>query len=135
MEPTTNPNPTTNRVATEKPTGLEDVVRSVRALARTTRDLGEASAEILERELAMAIKISEQIRNDVISAETLEEARKQSLASKVRKDAHDALNLMADAWDVLFLMGSRFIENFIDQPRPELNSQSVSQVSPVVNRL
>ena len=135
MESTTNTNPTTNPVPTQKPTGLEDVIRSVRALARTTSELGENSAEILERELAMAIKISERLRDDVISAETLEEARKRPLASKLRKDAHDALNLMADAWDVLFLMGTRFIENFVDEPRPELKSQPVSPVKPVVNRV
>jgi len=135
MEATTNTNSTTNPVATQKPTGLEDVVRSVRALARTTRNLGELSAEVVERELAMAINISEQLRSDVISAQTLEEARKQSLPSKLRKDVHDTVDLVADVGSVLFLIATRFVENFVDQARPELNTQSVHSVSPVVSRL
>jgi len=120
-------NPSTPQpTKTQKPTGLEDVVRSVRSLARATRNLGTASADVVERELAMAINISEQLRNEVISAETLEDARKQSLPSRLRKDAHDTVNLVADVGSVLFLVASRFVENFVDQRRPELPERSVS---------
>ena len=119
--------PSTPIAATaQKPTGLEDVVRSVRSLARATRNLGSASADVVERELAMAINISEQLRNEVISAQTLEEARNQSLPSRLRKDAVDTVNLMADVGSVLFLVASRFVENFVDQRRPELPEKSVS---------
>lgn len=123
MDTTTRTN-TTQAATTEKPTGLEDVVRSVRVLARSARNLGVASAEVVERELAMAISISAQLRDDVISKAMLEEARREELPAKLRKDAHDTVNLLADAGAVLFLAATRFLENFADQRRPPLNAPS-----------
>lgn len=99
--------------------GLEDVVRSARAIARTARNLGEDSANLVERELAMAINISNQLVEDFTTKEALEEARKQPLASKLRRDAHDTVNLMADVGSMLFLTATRFLENFADQPRSQ----------------
>ena len=76
-------------VVTEAPTGLEDVTRSVRAVLRATRSVGEASADVLERELAMAINISEQIRDNVVSEKMLKEARTVGLPARLREDRHD----------------------------------------------
>ena len=73
-------------VIKEQPTGLEDVTRSVRAVVRATRTVGEASADVLERELAMAISISEQIRDNVISEKMLKKTRTDGLPARLRTE-------------------------------------------------
>ena len=44
----------TNAQVNPERTGLEDVLRSARQLARETRGLAESTAGVVERELAMA---------------------------------------------------------------------------------
>lgn len=106
----------------EQPTGLEDVIRSVRALARTTRGMGEAAADIMERELAMAITISERIRDQVVSAEALKQAREEPLPARLRDDAHRAVDLFADAASVIYVNTIRFFEGLTDERRPALTT-------------
>ena len=103
---------------TDRPTELEDIVRSLRALARTTRGLAEDSANVLERELAMAINISERLRDSVLSQETLNEARELDLPKRLRRDAHQAIDLAADVASVGFLVAVRFVEEFVDERHP-----------------
>ncbi len=107
-------------VVNEQPTGLEDVVRSVRAVVRASRAVGEASADVLERELAMAISISEQIRDNVFSEKMLEEARAEGLPARLRSDAHRALDLAADAGAIVYNSALTFLENFADERRAPL---------------
>lgn len=106
----------------ENRTGLEDVVRSVRALARSTRTIAEATGHVAERELAMAISISEQLRDSVMSAQTLERARKEELPAKLRQDAHRVVDLFADLGAVAFVTGVRFVEAFVDEPRKPITT-------------
>ncbi len=113
-------------VVKEEPTGLEDVTRSLRALLRTTRGLGVATTEVIERELAMAIRISEQMRDKVVSPEALREARRHGLIASFRSDAHHAVDLAADAGGVLFNSLLGFLENFADQRRPPLHSSKAA---------
>jgi hypothetical protein len=104
-------------------TGLEDVVRSLRDLTRTSRSVAVTGTEVMERELAMAITISEQIRDDVISKSALEEMRDSStIAGRLREDAHRAVDLVADAATLAARSGVRFAELFADTPRPALAS-------------
>jgi hypothetical protein len=104
----------------EPATGLEDVVRSVRALARSTRTLAERSGSVLERELAMAITLAERIRNDVVSPQMLEEARKSELPAQFRQDAHRAVDLAFDVGAVLYVSTIKFVEGLVDERRPAL---------------
>lgn len=113
---------TQETVIVEQPTGLEDVVRSLRALVRSTRKLGGASIEVLERELAMAIDISEQLRDRVISQEALERARSDKLAADARRSAHRIVDLVADVGTVGIMSAIDFVENFVDQRRPPLEN-------------
>jgi hypothetical protein len=113
MDPET---PTVN----EPRTGLEDVVRSVRELARSARTLAERSGSVLERELAMAITLAERIRDDVVSPQMLEEARKEELPAQLRQDAHRAIDLAFDVGAVLYVSTIKFVEGFVDEPRPAL---------------
>ena len=109
-------------VVKEQPTGLEDVTRSVRAVIRASRAVGEASADVLERELAMAISISEQIRDNVFSEKMLEKARTEGLPARLRSDAHRALDLAADAGAIVYNSALTFLENFADERRAPLAS-------------
>lgn len=115
-------NTTAESVVTEKPTGLEDVTRSVRAVLRATRSVGEASADVLERELAMAINISEQIRDNVVSEKMLKEARTEGLPARLREDAHRALDLVADTGAIFYNNALTFLEKFADERRQPLAS-------------
>ncbi|VAW95834.1 hypothetical protein MNBD_GAMMA20-2213 [hydrothermal vent metagenome] len=120
----------TESVVNEQPTGLEDVVRSVRAVVRASRAVGEASADVLERELAMAISISEQIRDNVFSEKMLQEARTEGLPARLRSDAHRALDLAADAGAIVYNSALAFLENFADERRAPLASLHAAPTIP-----
>jgi hypothetical protein len=106
--------------AVEASTGVEDVVRSVRELTRSTRGLGTDIVGVVERELAMAIDISERLRDEVISRETLKRARDMELHGRFKRDAHRAIDLVADTGAVTLLIALDFIERFVDERRPAL---------------
>ena len=111
----------------EDPTGLEDVVRSVRGLARMTRGLAESAGGVAERELAMAITISERLRDSVVSTDTLRRARGEELPARLRQDAHRALDLFADAATVAYRTGIDFLEALTDERRPKLAEPAAGQ--------
>lgn len=104
-------------------TGLEDVVRSLRDLTRTGRSLAVTGTGVMERELSMAITLSEQIRDGVVSKAALDEVRDTStIAGRLREDAHRAVDLVADAVALTARSGVLFAELFADTPRPPLGS-------------
>jgi hypothetical protein len=105
-------------------TGLEDVTRSIRGLLRMARRLGESTADVAERELAMAIRISEQIRDNIISEKALERARNERLSAQLRQDARRVVDLVADAGSLVFVSMLDFLENFADEDRPSLASEA-----------
>ena len=127
---------TLNRsVIKEQPTGLGDVTRSVRAVVRATRTVGEASADVLERELAMAISISEQIRDNVISEKMLEKTRTDGLPARLRTDAHRTVDLIADIGSILYNSALTFLEKYADDRRPALESLQRTEGSPIAAEL
>jgi hypothetical protein len=107
----------TNVDAADK-TGLEDVIRAVRDLARRSRGLAEDVAGVAERELAMVLTAAEQMRDGVTSPEALAEARKQPLLAKLRSDAHRAVDLGMDFVATGYVFGVQLVEGFVDNPRP-----------------
>jgi hypothetical protein len=98
-------------------TGTEEVARSVRRLSRSGRDLITDVGEVLERELAMAIRISERLRDETVSDRTLAEARSLRVQSGLRKSGHRAVDLVADAVGVATLSITRFGELLADEPQ------------------
>ena len=110
---TSNPEPQVN-------VGLEDVTRSMRALLRTTRNLGAASLDVIERELAMAISISEKIRDELVTPQALERSRKQGTVTQFRSDAHRTVDLAFDAGALVFTSALDFLEKFADTRREAL---------------
>jgi len=107
---------------TARPTGLEDVTRAVRGLLRTSRDLGESTFDVAERELAMAIQVSAQIRDSTLSEKALERARTEGVTARLRQDAHQAVDITADLGSILYTSGLDFLERFADDRRPPLSS-------------
>lgn len=103
-------------------TGVEDVTRSLRAVLRATRNVGEASADVVEREVSLAIRISEDIRDRIVTDEMLAEARNEPLMARLRSDTHRAVDLFADATSVVYVNGLRFLESFADERRPDIDS-------------
>jgi hypothetical protein len=99
--------------------GVEDVTRAVRQVARSSRDLVTDVGETLERELAMAVSISERLRDETVSPHTLSEARSLRVQSGVRDSAHRVVDLIADAVGVASLTIARFGERMADEARPQ----------------
>jgi len=118
---------TVSNIAVEPPTGLEDVIRSVRALARSTRNVASDSVRVVEREIAMSIDISRQLQTDIFSSSALEEARKEDLPAKFRRDVHNFVDLVADAGSVIFLTATKFLQRFVDEPRQALDTSKADR--------
>ncbi|HNU11572.1 MAG TPA: hypothetical protein PKJ45_09445 [Rubrivivax sp.] len=101
-------------------TGLEDVLRAARQLARETRGLAESTAGVLERELAMALAVAESVRDRVVSPQALEQSRAHPLIARLRTDAHRAVELGMDAIATSYVFGVDLVENFVDRQRPAI---------------
>jgi hypothetical protein len=92
----------------------------LRVLVRNSRNLVIDAGGVLERELAMAISLSERLRDESISPETLERVRPGRLNQRLRDDAHRIVDLVADVGGVAAGLGVRFVEQFADTPRSAL---------------
>jgi hypothetical protein len=104
----------TNAVEKETRAAVEELSRSVRTLVHTGRGVFDASANVMERELAMVIRISEALRDDVFSRELLERARKEPIPAHFREDLHRAADLVADLGAIAQVTTTRFLESFAD---------------------
>lgn len=104
--------------------GLEDLTRSVRTLVRSSRNLGLEATKVAERELAMAIQVSEEIRDRTVSQEFLKRARADKLSSKFRVDAHRGVDLLFDAVSIAAISFTDLLEGILDEQRPDPATQS-----------
>jgi hypothetical protein len=120
MDSTTSKIPVTETPEVERPTGLEDVTRSLRGLLRSGRRLTENTFDVAERELAMAISISEQMRDGIVTEKALRRAREEGVSGRLRQDAHRTVDLLADAGAIAFVTFMDFLEGFADTRRPPL---------------
>ncbi|MGA8029825.1 MAG: hypothetical protein WB992_22000 [Bryobacteraceae bacterium] len=93
--------------------GLDSVVSSLGSLVQTSFRLAETTAGVMERELALAIQLSQRVRDQVVSAETLASARKRQLPARFREDAHAVVDLVADAGAVLFHSAVIFVDGLV----------------------
>lgn len=104
--------------------GLEDVIRSVRVLARNARELVEDAGGVAERELAMLLTVAEDTRDRLASKEVLELGRTQPLFRALRADAHRALDLGFDLASTGYVVMTGALESFLDQPRPAIATRT-----------
>lgn len=104
--------------------GLEDVIRSVRVLARNARTLVEDAGGVAERELAMLLTVAEDTRDRLASKEALELGRAHPLFGALRADAHRAVDLGFDVAATGYVVVRDAFEGFLDQPRPAIATQN-----------
>lgn len=102
---------------TTRPDTVSD---SLKVLARNSRDLLTDVGGVLERELAMAVSLSERLRDESVSAELLAEARAGKLQAGFRDSSHRVVDLVADAVGVAAVSAVRFGDQLIDAPRKRL---------------
>lgn len=96
------------------------VTDSLKVLARNSRDLLTDVGNVLERELAMAVSLSERLRDESVSAKILAEARAGKLQAGLRDSSHRIVDLVADAVGVAAVSAVRFGDQLVDQPRKRL---------------
>lgn len=96
---------------------VEEVFASLRSLTHSGRTVVTAGGTALERELNMAIRLSEQVRDSMITAKTLKEAREQKLNISLRADGHRIVDLAADIGGVAALAAGRIADGLLTTPR------------------
>jgi hypothetical protein len=97
--------------------GLTDVVRAARDLARQARRTVESAGDLADRELAMLLDISEQLRDRLASPEALATGRANKLFAGFRHSSHRAVDLGIDAVATGYVFTVEALENFLDTPR------------------
>jgi DNA-directed RNA polymerase subunit K/omega len=97
--------------------GLDDVMRSVRVLARRARQLVEDAGEVAEREVAMVLTATEEVRDRVISKEALGKARQQTPLRGLRQDTQRAVDLAFDAAAMVYVFGVEIVERVLERRR------------------
>lgn len=103
-----------------------EVVSSLRRVTRISQQLMLGANEVLERELAMAVSISEGIRDRTITDVALSEARTGRLHARLREDAHRIVDLAADISGVATGSAVSFISQFAGQGCPSLGDEAAS---------
>src|SRR5579862_2004853 len=79
---------------------FDDVLASLQSVTRGGGRLAESGGNVLEREINMAVSLSEDIRDAVFSEDTLHKARSQALNGRLRRDGHRVVDLLADVGGV-----------------------------------
>jgi hypothetical protein len=96
---------------------IDDMLKALRSVGRSGGTVVNASGNALERELDMAIRLSEEIRDSVINPATLAEARQQRFHEQLRADAHRLIDIIADFGGVAALQMVRFADGFLGSRR------------------
>ncbi len=100
---------------------FDDVSRSLKAVIRSSRNLGENTLDFVARELAMAVKLSEQLRDEAISADLIAEARANPVAASFRESAHRAVDVAADLGSVGYVLVLRAVNTFTGEGKKKIN--------------
>ncbi len=94
--------------------GLGDVTQSIRVLVKSSTNLATNIGDVAAKQLSMTIDLAERLRDESISKDTLERARKDPLAARLRHDAHRVVDLVADVSSVAYILTLRFAESLAD---------------------
>jgi hypothetical protein len=99
--------------------GIEDVIRATGALAEQLRDVTQSAGGVAEREAAMLATIAEDLRDRVIAAERLQQARNDDVLGGLRRSAHRGVNLAFDVAGTLLTAASDAVGAFANAPRSD----------------
>lgn len=97
--------------------GADTVASALGTLVQSSFRLGETTAGVIERELALTISLSQRIRDQIVSADTLARARQEQLPARFREDAHAAVDLVADAGALLFHSALLFVDGMVGRTK------------------
>ena len=97
---------------------IDDMLTALRSVGHSGGTVIRASGNALERELDMAVRLSEQIRDSVISPAALAEARENEFSAQMRADAHRLVDLVADFSGVAVLQVAHFADGLLGSRGP-----------------
>jgi hypothetical protein len=92
---------------------VDEVFSSFRELTHSGGTVLAAGGAALERELNMAIRLSEQIRDSVLTAKSIEQARAQKLNKSLRADGHRIVDVLADVTGVAAAAAVRLADGLL----------------------
>ena len=105
--------------------GLDDILASLQAVTRGGGRLAVTGGNLLEREFNMAVSLSEEVRDSVISREALESVRAQPINRRLRDEGHRFVDLLTDVGGVLVHGTVNAFDAFFTQ-RPPLRETEAS---------
>jgi hypothetical protein len=83
-------------MGTDLRSGLDDLLKSLETVTKGGGRLAVSGGNLIEREIRMAVGLSDQIRDSVFSSEALDEVRAQPLYGRLRSDGYRVVDLLAD---------------------------------------
>lgn len=104
---------TITNIVDQSEAGLSSVIKAAADLALKARDLVEQAGTVAEKELSMVLRLAEEARDSVVSAPSLERARKIPLLHDLRHDTHRAVNLGFDVVAVAYISGLDLLDGFV----------------------
>jgi len=99
--------------------GLDDLIASLQAVTRGGGRLAVSGGNLVEREVNMAVSLSEDVRDSIFSTQALKDARAQPLNGRLRTDGHRIVDLLVDIGGVTVHGALRAADTFFAQ-RPQI---------------
>ena len=87
--------------------------------AKTTSQVVEKAALILEEEVAAGVIAAKQLENQFIDSEKVRSEKDEVVMQRFRNDAHEVIDIMMDALTVVTKFGKKLSNNFISIVEPE----------------
>jgi len=111
---------------TDLTNGIDDILAALQSVTRSGGRVAVTGGNLVEREINLAISLSEDVRGSLFSAEALEEARAQPLNRRLRSDGHRFVDLAVDVGGVTVHGALRAAESFFAQ-RPPIAEDDVDE--------
>ena len=97
--------------------------------ARTTSEVVEKAAMILEEEVAAGVIAAKQLENKFIDSEKIRAEKDAVVMQRFRDDAHEVIDIMMDALTVVTKFGKKLSGNLISIIEPEKESSENAGIS------
>jgi hypothetical protein len=121
---------TASLMRTDLTNGIDDILASLQSVTRGGGRVAVTGGSLVEREINMAISLSEDIRDSLFSAEALAAARAQPLNKRLRTDGHRLVDLLVDVGGVTVHGALNAADSFFAQRPPIRESETASVEGP-----
>jgi len=98
--------------------GKENPQEILSNFAKTTSEVVEKAALILEEEVAAGVIAAKQLENQFIDSEKIRAEKDEVVMQRFRNDAHEVIDIMMDALTVVTKYGKKLSDNFISIVEP-----------------